>query len=202
MNFYLYICIDNFSIGTKWKAVVQCLLPLDFSYVWEEFISLIASLLIPCAINYFWQINLKYRRWEDTLMHLWLGLGNVQLELPALSWSLVFIVLNIWNEGWHQDCPQCYTQLQLCVFLSPTAGQRIALGLEQKYIQEEKSLVGTQVTSTPWNASEHGQCSSVGACWREALHGKWIMGFCSGGLHRNASPSALSWGMGKYHFFA
>lgn len=82
--------------------------------------------------------------------------------------------------------------LQLCVFLSPTAGQRIALGLEQKYIQEEKSLVDTQVTSTPWNASERGHCSNVGACQREALHVKWLMGFCSGGLHGSGSPSVLS----------
>lgn len=52
MNFYFHICIDNFSIRTKWKAVVQCLEPLDFSYVGEEFISVIAFLLIPCAINY------------------------------------------------------------------------------------------------------------------------------------------------------
>lgn len=70
MNFYLYICKDNFSIRTKWKAVVQCLVPLDFSYVWEEFTSVIASLLIACAINYLWQINLKHRRWEEVLT-LW-----------------------------------------------------------------------------------------------------------------------------------
>lgn len=52
----------------------------------------------------------------DAVMHLWLGLGSIQLEFPHLTWSLVFIVLNIWNKGWHQGCPRCYTcAIRVCV---------------------------------------------------------------------------------------
>lgn len=62
--------------------------------------------------------------------------------------------------------------LYLCVFLSPTAGQRMALGLEQKYIQEERAWqtakLHQHLEKLP-TTSRRGQCSRVGVCQREAL---------------------------------
>lgn len=85
--------------------------------------------------------------------------------------------------------------LYLCVFLSPTAGQRMALSLEQKYIQEEKSLA--DYPSCINTLKGFPRCPGVDnaavlECAGEEHSVKWVMGFCSGGFHISGSPSALS----------